>query len=713
MTVQLDETNHVIWPDDLTPDETNQINAVAAMPDQTGRTLPKAAAAIGGAFLVYQAYMKHRLSKQLKGAEDLPPQQYAAVIQQTFNTFMPAWTYMVTPAIFSSYLSGVEMAEQSIASQQLRDLALRYSWGLGEYLNNRSIDAAIRGYQAQLNRNINGKIALANIIDAFAVPVPGVRSLVTLWTGRAEAKVSEAALPSVKKARINRQIVAQLHQRAELIGDQESFSAQSTGKQLAWSYAQQIGLIPENATRVWETADDERVCPECGPLNGMEMPVNQPFEINKKKFWSPPLHVNCRCNARLKSHLASELGQQLYHQLQDANVTKADWDAREHPRDTSTGQFSRAHHGSLQRLRQMDRPTVFAEPEPDISTLANEALLREATVAPEKPKLNLNIFDTPQTGEGKPNLNVAALDLAIDVPKGPELAVGPTLDIAPDLALGMDLDIGPTLGGKRPNMHLKPITSITPPETRKRKQQHSYSPLPQPVYAIYNEDSPSFGPWGRPDVGDAMEVTNVHFTSDPYKVQRWAEDYRREKLADAKDVFREWSDVPGAISLPAQQYGRDANYILSDHDIDNAVAWYERAEARVENGDDYDEVPDDFAQVRIYDPSEPTTRTTSRWGFPVEHHGGLGTDEITYRQIVELLHLDEVVAAMEPRLVRVEDARDDADVHYDSDADSTEALLRDDYRIEMKWREISLAGQKFLTMYLAPMPDSKQMDVED
>lgn len=39
----------------------------------------------------------------------------------------------------------------------------------------------------------------------------------------------------------------------------------------------------------WRTAADERVCPECGPLDGMvwEEGAGGPY---------PPLHVNCRCD---------------------------------------------------------------------------------------------------------------------------------------------------------------------------------------------------------------------------------------------------------------------------------------------------------------------------------------------------------------------------------------------------------------------------------
>lgn len=45
-------------------------------------------------------------------------------------------------------------------------------------------------------------------------------------------------------------------------------------------------LLPTIHER-WRTAADERVCPECGPLDGATWPVGiGPL---------PPIHVNCRC----------------------------------------------------------------------------------------------------------------------------------------------------------------------------------------------------------------------------------------------------------------------------------------------------------------------------------------------------------------------------------------------------------------------------------
>ena len=54
----------------------------------------------------------------------------------------------------------------------------------------------------------------------------------------------------------------------------------------AWVEVERQILTPEVWTR-WATVEDERVCPECGPLDGLVWPVGEGP--------APPLHVNCRC----------------------------------------------------------------------------------------------------------------------------------------------------------------------------------------------------------------------------------------------------------------------------------------------------------------------------------------------------------------------------------------------------------------------------------
>lgn len=57
----------------------------------------------------------------------------------------------------------------------------------------------------------------------------------------------------------------------------------------AWVEVDASTVHPVAWTR-WFTVEDERVCPECGPLDGEVWPEGDGP--------SPPLHVNCRCERR-------------------------------------------------------------------------------------------------------------------------------------------------------------------------------------------------------------------------------------------------------------------------------------------------------------------------------------------------------------------------------------------------------------------------------
>lgn len=53
-----------------------------------------------------------------------------------------------------------------------------------------------------------------------------------------------------------------------------------------WPEIEAAPLIPIVWTQ-WQTIADERVCPECGPLDGLRW--------EDRTGPAPPLHINCRC----------------------------------------------------------------------------------------------------------------------------------------------------------------------------------------------------------------------------------------------------------------------------------------------------------------------------------------------------------------------------------------------------------------------------------
>lgn len=75
-------------------------------------------------------------------------------------------------------------------------------------------------------------------------------------------------------------------ERAKRIAETEVTRAYAEGNMAAWQAA---GIIQQ---RRWETAADERVCPVCGPLQGQERGLNEPFDGG---IMNPPAHPRCRC----------------------------------------------------------------------------------------------------------------------------------------------------------------------------------------------------------------------------------------------------------------------------------------------------------------------------------------------------------------------------------------------------------------------------------
>lgn len=75
--------------------------------------------------------------------------------------------------------------------------------------------------------------------------------------------------------------------RAELIATTEMTRAKSQAQQATATYLRRYGI---NTTYVWRTANDERVCPICGPRDGQTVMEDM----------LPPAHPRCRCAALLE-----------------------------------------------------------------------------------------------------------------------------------------------------------------------------------------------------------------------------------------------------------------------------------------------------------------------------------------------------------------------------------------------------------------------------
>jgi hypothetical protein len=84
--------------------------------------------------------------------------------------------------------------------------------------------------------------------------------------------------------------------RAKTIARTEVMNSVGAGRMNAWTALQQSGLVAPDAKKIWLTAEDERVCDICRPLDNVEVPLNAQFPGGIKTI---PAHPNCRCDVAL------------------------------------------------------------------------------------------------------------------------------------------------------------------------------------------------------------------------------------------------------------------------------------------------------------------------------------------------------------------------------------------------------------------------------
>lgn len=312
-----------LGPDPLAlPEEISYHRSVAS--EDTGGNLLAVAAALGAAFFGYRMYMQRRLREESKGKQ-LTAKQLKDAVERIYDDYSNIWTRTVLPHLVSGYADGlVDVATGNIPEEVLLEIAEGYAVRLGEHLNQVSSEAVVRGYQAQLNRKVPPAKALGNVLDAFGVPPRAMNTLVNVWTSE-EPKIISDVTPIDRRGARGRVLIEQsLASRAKVLGDNESWSTREQAKQIVWMYGMQTGAISPDTMRRWVTAHDERVCPTCGPMDGVTMPIGERFQVRGHgRVWAPPLHPNCRCDVKLDLDMTGGMASTVKESVGKSLVAKA------------------------------------------------------------------------------------------------------------------------------------------------------------------------------------------------------------------------------------------------------------------------------------------------------------------------------------------------------------------------------------------------------
>ncbi len=130
-----------------------------------------------------------------------------------------------------------------------------------------------------------------------------IRSMVGLTERQAAAVMKYQLTLLAQGAEVTKAAVAAqrysatlLNRRAEMIARTETVRASNDGQLEVWRRAQAQGLIALDAKKRWIVTPDDRLCPRCAPLQGIEVLLSMPFPGG---VLGPPLHPQCRCALRL------------------------------------------------------------------------------------------------------------------------------------------------------------------------------------------------------------------------------------------------------------------------------------------------------------------------------------------------------------------------------------------------------------------------------
>lgn len=113
----------------------------------------------------------------------------------------------------------------------------------------------------------------------------------------------------MKRSQVNKLVTAyrnrQLTARARNIARTETIRAANAGQQQVWQQAVKRGLLdPQTVRRIWIVTPDDRLCPICAPIPGMNpegVKLNDSFDTPQGPVKEPPVHPQCRCAVAIGS----------------------------------------------------------------------------------------------------------------------------------------------------------------------------------------------------------------------------------------------------------------------------------------------------------------------------------------------------------------------------------------------------------------------------
>jgi len=409
------------------------------------------------ALLAFRVFTIRRAREELLNQTLVNDTIIRRTLDAIWTQFSPAFRKATGPMIAEAYLRAFRAVEEgNVPVQLIYSLADEHADRVGKYFNETSTDALIQGFNTYVNRQVPQRVAIERVIDAYGL-TPRQMSGFTSAAALSPMKM-ETAAPQTLKAKVKQYIAKSIADRLGVFKRQEAHNLDQQAQQVAWLWLVQNHRLPETAQKMWLTANDEKVCKQCGPMHRKKIAVTDKFRLpNGNELFTPGAHVNCRCEVRLQVNPFQVVQKDALsgHDLLDFN--------REHPRGNG-GRFApkrQGEHPQRPEVREAVAPSpAMEEMLRDVQRLREERLAEPVIEeAPAKPTLQL--------GAAKPQLNIGAAKPSLRVPEPtPEPVVAepvtkPSLSITPPAPAPEPAKPSLVIGTPKPSLELhKPTLEI-------------------------------------------------------------------------------------------------------------------------------------------------------------------------------------------------------------------------------------------------------------
>lgn len=247
----------------------------------------KVAVGVAAAIVVLRLIVRSELSRE----QPMSREEVDAAAGRIWKRVLPTWLRASVPAVAQAYKLG---STGNVSYDELETMATLYAEEMGEYVHSTSMSALAEGFGAQVNSGWNKDLAWIRSREAYGLDSNQMRSYVKGLMSTKEDYPSDP-IPSAARAAVDRAFLY----RADRLGTNEAFKASQVGRNMVWLTMETNGDLPAGTKKRWVTAADERVCPVCGPLHMVTIPLHRRFESNGMFFHAPGVHPNCRCELEL------------------------------------------------------------------------------------------------------------------------------------------------------------------------------------------------------------------------------------------------------------------------------------------------------------------------------------------------------------------------------------------------------------------------------